>query len=60
MLWTFGVLFSVDGTIKNWAKWSDIENVKLPDVQFANSGSLEYMLSIRVCDRLVILVGSVI
>ena len=34
--------------------------MKLPEVQFSNSGLLEKMLSINVCDRLVILVGSVI
>ena len=50
----------MEGTIKNWARWSDIENVKLPEVQFSNSGLLEYILSIRVWDRLVILVGRVI
>ena len=25
----------------NWARWSDIENVKLPEVQFSNAGLLE-------------------
>ena len=59
MLCDFGGLVSVEGTIRNWARWSEIEKVKLPEVQFSNSGLLEYMLSIKVCDLLVILVGSV-
>ena len=59
MLWTLSGLLSDEGTIKNCAKWSDIENVKFPEVQFSKSGLFENMLSIKVWDRLVILVGSV-
>ena len=60
MLWTFGSLLPDVGIIRNCARWSDIENVKLPDVQLSNSGLLENMLSIRVWDLLVTLAGSVI
>ena len=60
MLCALGGLLSAEGTIRNCARWSDIEKVKLPEVQFSNSGLFEYMLSIRVWDRLVIQVFSVI
>ena len=60
MLWVLGGVLTEDGTIRNCAKWSDIEKVKFPDVQFSNSGLLEKMLSINVCDLLVTLVGRVI
>ena len=59
MLCALGGLLSAEGTIRNCARWSDIEKVKLPDVQFSNSGLFENMLSIRVWDLLVILVGNV-
>ena len=37
-----------------------MENVKLPELPFAKSGSFENILSIRVLDLDVILVGKVI
>ena len=60
MLWILGGLFTEDGIIRNWAKWSDIEKVKFPEVQFSNSGLFEKILSINVWDLFVTREGSVI
>ena len=43
------------GTIANWGRWSDMVAVKLPDM--SGSITFENILSIRVLESLVILVG---
>ena len=55
----FGGPFSSSGKSRNWGRWSDIEKVKLPEIPVEKLGSFEKILSIRVLDVEVILVGRV-
>ena len=50
------ILSNILGIIANWDKWSEIVAVKLP-VIMSGSIILENILSVRVLDWLVILVG---
>ena len=44
------------GITENWGRWSETVAVKLPDIM-SGSITFEYILSIRVLEWLVILVG---
>ena len=48
------------GIMRNWARWSDIDMVKFPDLPCEKLGTLENMLSIKVFECGVILVGWII
>ena len=57
-LWFFGGWQSL-GINKNWGKWSEMEKVKFPDTPCKKLGAFEKILSIRVFECDVILVGRV-
>ena len=44
------------GIIANWGRWSEMAAIKLPDIM-SGSRTFENILSIRVLEWLVILVG---
>ena len=43
-----GALLKNSGKIRNWGRWSDTVDVRLPDIDFVEWLRLQNMLSIRV------------
>ena len=46
----------MSGTIRNWGRWSEIDEVRLPETELG-VWMFEKMLSIRVLEVVLILVG---